>query len=88
MKISMKRRLENVEQRIKPQEQRIIVLQQDGESREDMDARVERWKAGEDVPGLRSEEPYKGSELSVFYICFVEPTRQSEQGSDDGQERG
>ena len=77
-----------MEQQIKPQEQRIVVVQQDGESREDMDARLERWKAGEDVPGIRSEEPYKGSELSVFYISFVKSTRQSEQGSDDGQGRG
>jgi hypothetical protein len=76
MKISMKRRLEEVEQQIGPEEQRIIVLQQDGESREDMEERLERWKAGEDVPGIRSQEPYKGGDLSVFYVVYVTPEQR------------
>ena len=58
---------------MQPHEQRITVIQQDSESREDMDARLERWKAGEDVPGVDSDEPYKGGELGVIYVMYVKP---------------
>ena len=73
MNISMIRRLESMEQRFRPREQRIVVVQRDGETDEDMAARLERWKAGEDVPGIRSQEPYKGGELAVINVVFVEP---------------
>lgn len=71
MNMQLKKRLDNLETRIAPTEQRIIVLQQKGESREDMNTRVERWKAGDEVPGILTEEPYKGGKLSAFFVCFV-----------------
>ena len=70
---TLKKRLDTLEQRIRPRQQRIVVLQQDGETDEDMAARLERWKAGEDVPGIRSQEPYKGGELAVINVVFVRP---------------
>ena len=71
MQISMKRRLESMEQRITPQEQRIIVTRREGETQDDVDARIERWKAGEDVPQIRSAGPYQGCELSVIHVRYV-----------------
>lgn len=76
MKMSMKRRLEKIEQRTSREEQIVIVLQQDGESGEAMADRLGRWKAGEDVPGVGSEKPYQGGHLKVINVCFGRSEQQ------------
>lgn len=76
MKMSMKRRLEKMEQQARPEEQVVIVLQQDAESGEAMADRLGRWKAGEDVPGIGSEKPYQGGNLKVINVCFGRSEQQ------------
>ena len=69
MKVSMKRRLEKTEQRASPEEQYVIVLQLGGERCEEMPDRLERWKAGQDMPGDNSGRPSRGVDTSTAYVC-------------------
>ena len=72
MKISTKKRLEQLEGLLGNDEQRVVVIQRVGESREDADANLERWKAGEEVDSVRCQDPYKGGDISVVYVIYVE----------------
>jgi hypothetical protein len=75
MKVSTKRRLERLEGQLADDTQRVVVIQRVGESRDDADANLERWKAGEEVGGIRCSEPYRGGDISVVYVIYVEPAR-------------
>ena len=70
MNTNIKRRLEHLEGRFGSDQQRVLVIQQPGESREGMDYRLERWKAGEEVEGVRAE-PYQSGKVWAVYVRFT-----------------
>ena len=70
MKQRIKKRLKALETKFVPEAQNVVVVQQNQESDEEMDARLERWKQGEVVKGIDCG-PYKGGEINVIYVVFV-----------------
>jgi hypothetical protein len=70
-----KRRLERLEGQLADDTQRVVVIQRVGESRDDADTNLERWKSGEDVESVRCAEPYKGGDISIVYVIYVEAAR-------------
>ena len=55
--------------------QRAIVIQAVNETDEDVQDKIERWKAGEVVDGIR--DVYEGRELSIICIRVVAARSQS-----------
>ena len=49
----------------------VRVIQRIGDSKADIDAKIERWKAGESVDGINGE--YKGGDLLIVRIILVAP---------------
>jgi len=66
-------RLESVEQVLSHRNiQYPLIILQPGETEEDLPAKIERWKAGDEVEGILGE--YEGGEVGIYCpIKLVEP---------------
>ena len=51
--------------------QYLLIIMQEGDTWADLEARVERWKAGEKVYGIYGE--YEGGPVELLPFEFVEP---------------
>ena len=69
----MRKRLERLEYRISPNVQRILVLTHDTDT-ETVQEKINRWKAGEEVEGIRAD-PYQGGEVEHMVVRFVSTKR-------------
>ena len=49
----------------------ITVVKDRGETDADIDAKIERWKSGESVDGIKGE--YRGGEIDIILIVIVAP---------------
>ena len=66
------KRLNSVEQNGQlTSRQWITVIKRRGDSDADIDAMIERWKAGESVDGINGE--YKGGEIDIILNVLVAP---------------
>ena len=70
----LRKLLENVEQLFRHRYvQYPMMIQEEWETREDLEAKIERWKAGEQVQGIFGE--YEGGEVGIRRpFQFVKPT--------------
>ena len=70
---SIERRISELESWLVPEEQFLVVIPRKGESRDDMEARVEAWKRGEPGTGLSDSmgKPYLGGGLIVRYVTII-----------------
>jgi hypothetical protein len=77
MRADLKHRLKKLEHQVAPGVQSVIIIANDGETDDELDERVERWKAGEAGTGVRcgrsGQDSYKGSDLCVFHFISVKP---------------
>lgn len=72
--LRVRKRLDQLEQKMfVTANQSIMVFQNVGESRDDADQKIERWKAGECVADVQSNEPYSGRDLDIWYVKAVAP---------------
>ena len=69
MKHQFWRRLNAVQDKFAPEHYLITVVQRPGESLEMTEARLERWRDGEEDPGIRAL-PAKGEGLVVILRSF------------------
>jgi hypothetical protein len=67
----MRKRLEQIEDKFRPDDNKsgVVFLPLDGETREQMDSRIERWYAGEKVEG--QDRLYTGREPLVMRVGYV-----------------
>ena len=66
------KRLNSVEQKGQLTSRQVItVVKYRGESDEDIDAKVGRWKSGESVDGINGQ--YRGGEIDIILIVIVAP---------------
>ena len=54
----------------------ISVIQHVGETKEEVEDRISRWKAGDVVPEIKGK--YKGGELSICWVRLVSPGERSD----------
>lgn len=77
MRADLKHRLKKLEHQITPAMQYAAIYAEHGETDEELDERVERWKAGESGTGVRcgrnGQDSYKGSDLCVYRVIPVKP---------------
>ena len=54
--------------------QHLLIVLAEGETREDLDRKIERWKAGEKVDGISAE--YEGGDVEIGRpFAFVSPEK-------------
>jgi len=76
MNLNWRKRLDKVAASVTQSTSGVMFFQLDGESEEDMDQRVARWKAGDTVEGMDCE--YTGRESSIWLIKPVKPPNRNE----------
>ena len=74
MNPNWRKRLDKIAGSIMPHTPGVTFIQLADESEEEMDQRVERWKAGEKVEGI--DQIYTGGESSIWLIHFVKPPKR------------
>ena len=76
MHLQMWKRLEKVGQSSSLRREQVISVRQDiGETDREVEDKIDRWKAGKVVSGIRGD--YKGGELNVIWrIVLVSKQRQ------------
>ncbi len=52
--------------------QYLLIIMQEGDTWDDLEAKVERWKAGEKVDGIYGE--YEGGPVKLLPFEFVSPS--------------
>ncbi len=71
----MWKRLDTIGQSVSLRKAQIIsVIQGVGETEEEVEDRISRWKAGDTVPGIKGK--YEGRELDVIWVRIVSPKSQ------------
>jgi len=77
MKADLIHRLQKLEHQIAPSVQSVVVYANYGETDEELNERVERWKAGEPGTGVQcgpnGQDSYKGNDLCVYRVISVKP---------------
>ena len=72
MQLNMWKRLNRAGQIVSMRDVQIVrVIQAVGETEEEVEDRISRWKAGDVVPEIKGE--YKGGELSICWVQIVSP---------------
>ena len=86
MEASLKRRLARIENAIQPPKRGVLFMPLKGENNDDVQARMERWYAGEMVDGV--DIPYTGIE-GVWHVVVIDavdgkPTEESRRWMEGG----
>ncbi len=77
MQPNMWKRLNKAGQIVSMRDVQIVrVIQAVGETEEEVEDRISRWKAGDIVPEIKGE--YKGGELSICWVRIVSPSERSD----------
>ncbi len=76
MKPNWRKRLDKVAVSMKPRTNGVTFFLLDGESKEEMEQRVARWKAGETVEGM--DCAYTGRERLIWLLIPVEAPKRDE----------
>lgn len=77
MQPNMWKRLNEAGQIVSMRNVQIIrVIQDVGETKEEVEAKISRWKAGDIVPEIKGK--YKGGELSICWIRIVSPESRAD----------
>ena len=76
MNLNWRKRLDKVAASVTPSTSGVMFIPLEGESHQDLEERVERWKAGERVEGI--DQLYTGKESCVWIVKPVYPPKRDE----------
>ena len=76
MRPNWRRRLEKVAATLNPHTPGVMFIQHEGETDQELEQRVARWEAGEQVEGM--DQPYTGRESCVWIIKAVKPPKRDQ----------
>ena len=71
------KRLDKIERSLTPVQNKVLFIPLKGESDEEYDARIARWKSGEKVEGI--DQMYTGQEVGIIRIKFVSAKKRDTQ---------
>ena len=72
-------RIATVETALWFQNRQVVIVRSDTESLESFDEKIERWKAGEAVEGIK--DAYEGGEVQLIWVRSVAPRARDVEGS-------